>query len=35
MKKIGEEYLKRRNEEKGFVLVVGLIVMAVLLLLFG
>ena len=33
MKKIGEEYLKRRNEEKGFVLIVGLIVMTVLLLL--
>jgi len=33
MTKIGKEYLKRRNEEKGFVLVVGMLVMAVLLLL--
>jgi len=33
MKEIGKEYLKRRNEEKGFVLVVGMLVMAVLLLL--
>jgi len=33
MKEIGKEYLKRRNEEQGFVLVVGMLVMAVLLLL--
>ncbi len=33
MKEIGKEYLKRRNEEKGFVLVIGMLVMAVLLLL--
>ncbi len=33
MKEIGKEYSKKRNEEKGFVLVVGMLVMAVLLLL--
>jgi hypothetical protein len=33
IKERGEDYLKRRNEEQGFVLVVGMIVMAVLLLL--
>jgi Tfp pilus assembly protein PilX len=33
MTEIGKEYLKRRNEEKGFVLIVGLLVMTVLLLL--
>jgi Tfp pilus assembly protein PilX len=33
MKEIGKDYLKRRNEEKGFVLVIGMIVMSCLLLL--
>ena len=33
MKEIGKEYLKRKNEEQGFVLIVGMLVMAVLLLL--
>ena len=33
IKERGEEYLRKRSEEQGFVLIVGMLVMAVLLLL--